>query len=223
MILSALAGFAAGLVHVLSGPDHLAAVAPLTVESERKPWLAGFSWGAGHTGGVWFVGAMALLMRGALPVEALSSWSERLVGVVLVGIGVWGLKKAVSGAAHMHFHEHDGERHAHFHLHHPATPHFSMSAHSHTHTAFAVGTLHGLAGSSHFLGVLPALALPSNTAALLYIVSFGVGSVIAMSVFSWVIGAAVTRWKGNEEKAYRWSLTGFSTAAILVGAFWLTG
>jgi len=28
--------------------------------------------------------------------------------------------------------------------------------------AFGVGTLHGLAGSSHLLGVLPALALPSR-------------------------------------------------------------
>ena len=31
---------------------------------------------------------------------------------------------------------------------------------SHAHASFCLGVLHGVAGSSHFFGVLPALALP---------------------------------------------------------------
>src|SRR4029450_9914430 len=38
--------------------------------------------------------------------------------------------------------------------------------------AFAVGTLHGLAASSHLLGILPALALPSTRAAGAYLLCF---------------------------------------------------
>ena len=43
----------------------------------------------------------------------------------------------------------------------------------HGRAAFAVGTLHGLAGSSHLLGILPALAMPSDLAAGIYLLLFG--------------------------------------------------
>jgi hypothetical protein len=39
----------------------------------------------------------------------------------------------------------------------------------HAHASFCLGVLHGVAGSSHFFGVLPALALPTRAAALTYI------------------------------------------------------
>ncbi|MGK7346143.1 MAG: High-affinity nickel transporter [Candidatus Nitrospinota bacterium M3_3B_026] len=193
-----LAGLAAGLVHVLSGPDHLAAVAPLATEGRRRGWLAGLTWGIGHTGGVWLVAALALAMRGALPVEALSSWGERLVGAVLMWIGVWGFLRVFSGRARAHGHEKG----------------------VHTHAAFGVGTLHGIAGSSHFLGVLPALAAPSNMEAVLYVIAFGAGSIAAMAGFAWAVEAVTARWSGAE-RAYRWSLSGLSSAAIAVGVFWL--
>ena len=34
----------------------------------------------------------------------------------------------------------------------------AVHAHSHAGASFAMGTIHGLAGSSHLFGVLPALA-----------------------------------------------------------------
>lgn len=43
-----LAGLAAGAVQVLTGPDHLAAVAPLSVASREAAWKAGLRWGRGH-------------------------------------------------------------------------------------------------------------------------------------------------------------------------------
>ena len=45
-------------------------------------------------------------------------------------------------------------------------------------STLAVGTLHGLAGGSHFLGVVPALAL-STSQAVLYLVAYGLGTVTA--------------------------------------------
>src|SRR5688572_3654911 len=66
MFAALLAGLAAGLIHVLSGPDHLAAVAPLAGGRGRS-WRAGFLWGLGHSGGVLAVGLLALGLRGALP------------------------------------------------------------------------------------------------------------------------------------------------------------
>jgi hypothetical protein len=79
----AFAGLAAGMVHVPAGPDRLAAVARLAADSRRPGRWAGCSSGLGHDGGVLAVGALALLLRGLLPVEALSCWGERLVD------GVW--------------------------------------------------------------------------------------------------------------------------------------
>ena len=71
MLAATLAGLAAGLIHVLSGPDHLAAVAPLA-GGRGRAWRAGFLWGLGHSGGVLAVGLLALALRGALPIDALS-------------------------------------------------------------------------------------------------------------------------------------------------------
>ena len=83
-----LTGFAAGAAHVWSGPDHLAALAPLAADRPARSWLAGARWGAGHSLGVVVIGLLALAFREALPMETLSSWSERLVGVMLFGIGL---------------------------------------------------------------------------------------------------------------------------------------
>jgi hypothetical protein len=186
----ALAGLVAGFVHVLSGPDHLAAIAPYAVTGKRRAWRMGVRWGLGHGAGVLIVGILALLLRHALPVEMLSAWSEWCVGLVLVAIGIWGLRRAFVG--HVHSGRHGGG------------------------VAVAVGTLHGLAGSSHLLGILPALALPSNLAAGAYLLAFVAGSVAAMGVFAALLGSVA-----GAARVQR-ALLGFSSAlAVGVGLFWM--
>jgi ABC-type nickel/cobalt efflux system permease component RcnA len=239
VIVAALAGTLAGFVHVLSGPDHLAAVAPLASDGEQRPWQAGAVWGLGHSSGVLGVGVVALLLRGWLPMDALSSWSERMVGFVLLGIGIWGLHRAFRTRVHTHPHTHGpnhspgpGEsqgqqRHTHLHAHVHAVrgqatdPAHAATRHRHTHAAFAVGVLHGLAGSSHFLGVLPALALPGLSASLSYLGGFGAGTVVAMSGFASVVGLIAARAQHRGPMATRWLLSACSTAALLVGIAWL--
>lgn len=222
-MIAALTGFVAGLIHVLSGPDHLAAVAPLAVEGKRRAWATGFRWGLGHASGVVLVGVLSLLLRDVLPVDLISSWSERLVGVVLIGIGLWGFRQAFYQHLHTHEHSHGGQPHRHAHLHGPETAHpeTAPATHTHTHAAFAVGTLHGLAGSSHFLGVLPALALPTTTAAAAYLGAYGAGTIFAMVTFSSVIGLVAARFSGGRNRAYRSLMCASSLAAVLMGGFWL--
>jgi hypothetical protein len=217
------AGLLAGLVHVVSGPDHLAAVAPLAAEGRGRRWAAGFFWGVGHTGGVWVVGALAFFLREFIPVELLSHWSERLVGVVLVGIGLWGFRRVFCHRLHAHEHVHGGERHVHVHLHDAETAHAHevSSTHRHTHAALAVGGLHGLAGTSHLLGVLPALALPTLAASAAYIGAFGAGSILAMTLFSTVVGTLAGRFSLGGARVYRGLLAALSTAAVGVGVVWL--
>jgi sulfite exporter TauE/SafE len=201
-VLAALAGLLAGLVHALSGPDHLSAVAPLVIGEPRRRWRMGLFWGIGHSFGVWAVGLLALALRGILPVEHLSSWSERLVGAVLIGVGLWGLRRAFAARLpHVH----------------PGQSRRSQPGRA----AVWIGSVHGLAGSSHILGLLPALALPSPAAGFAYVVGFGLGAVAAMTAFSSAFGLVAARLTARGPRAYQALLASFSAAAIVIGGYWL--
>lgn len=217
-----LTGLVAGFVHVLAGPDHLAAVAPLAVRHRFRSWILGLRWGIGHTGGVLIVGVGALLLRGILPIESMSAISERLVGVFLIGLGLWMLRKAFDKRIHLHGHDHQGQHHSHFHLHSDVASHSLPASHKHTHTALAVGTLHGLAGSSHVLGILPALAIPSTILAAGYMVSFGIGTILGMVCFSSIIGWLSNHLAATNVAVYRGLTITSALAAIIVGGFWLS-
>lgn len=216
-MLTILTGAAAGFFHVLSGPDHLAAVAPIAVTDRERGWLAGWTWGIGHASGVVVVAVLAIVLRDLLPpIEAISAWSERLVGAALVGIGLWALRRSTqvrTGA-----HAHGPLSHAHLHVQRgPAW----LRRIGHAHASFCLGVLHGVAGSSHFFGVLPALALPSTAASLLYIAAFGSGTIVAMTAFAAVVGVAGQRGRGRHFPQ-RAMLVSAALLAITVGGIWLT-
>src|SRR5262245_25180275 len=111
-------GLLAGLIHVFSGPDHLAALGPLAVRRRRAAWSLGLRWGLGHSLGVAVVGVAALFLRRFLDLEHLRFWSERAVGVSLIAIGLWGCRSLLRDRVHAHPHRHaDGAEHVHFHVH----------------------------------------------------------------------------------------------------------
>lgn len=178
-------------------------------------------WGLGHSAGVAVIGLLSLWLRDWLPVDLLSTWGERMVGVMLFGIGLWALRRALKHNVHAHEHQHDGQQHVHLHTHRHGHGDDEKTPHRHTHAAFGIGILHGLAGSSHFLGVLPILAFPTKTQAVAYLLAFGVGTVISMASFSWVLGLVTKRFALGNVKVYRGLLSTCAVAAMGVGAFWL--
>jgi len=195
-----LAGLAAGLLHVFSGPDHLAAIAPLAADGDRGQWKEGLQWGIGHTAGVLLIAMLLLLLREQLPLEAISANSERIVGALLIAVGSWGIWRALRLGLH-------------------------PPSHSHPHTAasFAMGTLHGIAGSSHLFGVLPALAFPSRQSSILYLAGFGIGAIAGMTAFAAAIGLLSHRLGRRHPRSYSGLLYASSSAALVVGGFWLVG
>jgi hypothetical protein len=217
-MLSALTGFFFGLIHVFSGPDHLTAIAPIAVKHPRRAWLTGAQWGLGHSAGVFFVGLLVLLFREILPLASISSWSERIVGLLLIGIGIWGLRKALSQKLHTHAHTHEGGSHVHFHLHSLRESEHQHNPHAHSHAAFGIGTLHGVAGSSHLLSVLPAFALKTQTEVVAYLFAFGLGTIAAMAAFSYGVGFWATHV--GSLRAYRRLMAGSSALTLAVGVFW---
>lgn len=219
-MIALLTGFIAGIIHVWSGPDHLAAIAPLAVQKPKRCWVPGARWGFGHSAGVAVIGLLSLWLRDLIPVNLISSWGERIVGVMLIGIGCWALSKAFR--IHAHEHEHDGDRHVHLHAHTHHVGHEQPAAHlHHTHAAFGIGILHGLAGSSHFLGVLPILAFPTRVQAIGYLAAFGAGTILSMATFSSLIGLLSSRWATGSAKIYRGLMSLCAVSAMAVGCFWL--
>jgi sulfite exporter TauE/SafE len=221
-VIALFSGLAAGAVHVISGPDHLAAIAPLALNNWRKALAIGFRWGLGHSSGVLFVGLLALVARELLPIEALSGWAERMVGVLLVAIGLWGLRRSLQTRLHAHAHTHDGTTHVHYHAHaeRDAHPPAERSSHQHTHTAFIVGTVHGVAGGSHFLGVVPALLFTSRIESLFYLSAFAIGTVLGMTAFASALGFASHKMERSPTRL-KWMTSGASAAAIALGCYWI--
>lgn len=195
-----LAGIAAGLLHVFSGPDHLAAVAPLASDRERRQWLAGLQWGIGHTLGVLLIATLLLLLKEQLPLDAISAYSERVVGASLILIGSWGVWRA--------FQQHRQPQHGH--------------SHTHAGASLSLGTIHGLAGSSHLFGVLPALAFPSRLSSALYLAGFGLGAIAAMTAFSAAVGLLSSKLN-RHPRSYSGMLYATSALALVVGGVWLVG
>jgi hypothetical protein len=241
-----LTGALAGLFHVLSGPDHLAAVAPLAASDGRRGWISGWTWGLGHASGVVLVAVVAILLRDALPpIEVISAWSERLVGAALIAVGLWAFRRSarVAPAPHVHSareaapqaseHERSGSASlvtvpsgpasggapVHVHLHVQRGPAWFRRL-GHAHASFYLGVLHGIAGSSHFFGVLPALALPTRAAALTYIAAFGGGTVIAMTAFAAIVGSIGSR-AHQTPVGRRTMMMAAATLAIVIGGVWI--
>lgn len=210
-LVAGLAGVMAGGIHVLAGADHLAAVAPLAARGRRRAWAAGLRWGIGHAGGVAIVAALAFVLREAISLESLSSWSERVVGVTLIAIGVWAVTGAGRSLRTATPHRHAESGHSHGRIHRRRRQRASL----------LVGLVHGAAGGSHILGIVPALALPSRAASVCYLAGFGAGTALAMTLFAALAGAASGRFAAAGPRAWAGFLRGCGATSVAVGVFWL--
>ena len=162
------AAFFLGLAHAFEA-DHMVAVSALVSESKgvRHSSLQGLLWGLGHTATLVAAGAVLLALKLVIPVP-LMHFFESLVGVMLLIVGVGVIYRSLRSAPHMHSDSH----------HH----------HSHRHRrSLMVGMVHGLAGT----GALMLLAVGSASSfmgGMLFIMTFGVGSIAGMLLASTAFG-----------------------------------
>lgn len=174
-------GFVLGLKHALDA-DHVVAVSTIVSQTKslKKSLLAGAIWGVGHTITLLLVGLVILIFKLTIP-DKLALSFELIVGVVLVVLGVDVLRKVIKEKVHLHEHQHGSSVHTHLH------PHKESWSHDHTHRSFVVGMIHGLAGSATLM-LLVLTTVRSVFQGLLYILIFGVGSIIGMLIVSGIIG-----------------------------------
>lgn len=189
-------GLVFGLKHATE-VDHVVAVS--TIVSQDKSILrsatVGALWGAGHTASLLAIGAIVLLFRVAIPAR-VTGWLEFGVALMIIGLGVAALYRALrkSSEVHVHQHSHDGLSHAHIHFHENETKHEVSSAKAHSHALkqvgwkpVLIGTMHGLAGSGA-LTLLVLTQIQSPWLGLMYLAIFGVGSLVGMLLMSGLIG-----------------------------------
>ena len=224
-----ITGSLAAMLHVITGPDHLAAVTPFAIESKKKAWKVGVFWGIGHLFGMSLIGVLFILFEEFIPIEKISNYSEQLVGFVLIFIGLWAFYQIFNKKNnHKHLHVHSNNSpviHTHSHQ------HSHENNHQHTHgnkikhsyfTSFSVGVLHGLAGVAHFILFIPILGFTSTVDAIEYIIGFAIGTVLAMTIYALVIGkiASLAKKEHNEDFFKGIRLAG-GLFAIIIGIYWV--
>jgi len=210
-----LTGIVAGFVHVVSGADHLIAMVPAAINNPQKALKNSFSWGLGHSSGVLLLAFLAILIKDITPLNKFSSIAEFLVGISLLIVGLFAIKNSFQLSIHSHSHKHEnGIAHRHFHLH---VKEQKNNNNKHSHALTGLGLLHGIAGGSHFLAVLPALALPL-TSACLYLISYLIGSLISMNLFTCLI--SFTTFKASQKFIKR-LIAVAGGLSFSLGLFWI--
>lgn len=207
-LLAAATGFFLGVRHCLE-PDHLTAVAHFAsaARSPRHGLRAGLLWGAGHGVSVLVVG---LALSGLhARIAGLEPIAERAVGLTLIALSVWRLRRLVR-RPHDHVHRHeDGLVHSH--------PHRHGREHLHAHAPTFTGLVHGAAGA---LGVAALLGLSAPRFSVMVAAgAFALGTLVAMGAAGWLAarfysGAASAGWE-------RATVTLTAASGFALGIFWI--
>ncbi len=176
----------------------------------------GVVWGLGHTLTVLLVGAAIIVFKIAIPVRlGLAMEFAVAVVLIMLGVGAAAslMRKAATRmraslseqqglVVHAHAHAHGGAVHLHSHVHVDSRENIDDAMH-HDHRisadrlppfaarrpllrSFAVGLVHGLAGSAA-IALLVLSAIPQPLWATLYLVIFCVGTVIGMGLITTAI------------------------------------
>lgn len=213
LLSSAWTGLVAGCLHTLSGPDHLAALAPLSIgRTKMESAAVGALWGCGHDAGQVIFGILFLILKDKLQIELLRTWGARVVGITLLAIGVMGIKEASdvpepcvaveSGNLQVSLLD--------------STPSLKSGKKKFGYATFATGIVHGLQPDA-LLMVLPALALPSRVAGAAFLFMFLLGTIMAMGGYTAFIGSCSDALKNRIPRITEGLSWGSSLIAIALG------
>ncbi|WP_457616448.1 hypothetical protein [Lutibacter sp.] len=223
-----LAGTIASMLHVISGPDHLAAVTPLIIETKKKSWKIGISWGLGHLSGMLIIGILFLFFKEFIPIELISSHSEQIVSFILIGVGLWSFYR-INNEPKKHFHPHvhkDKETYIHIHKH----EHSANQEHQHIHvkiikqnllSSFGIGIVHGLAGVAHFLLLIPVLGFNDKIEGIQYIIGFAAGTLLSMTTYAFIVGKISSYSKHfHNDLFFKGIRFAGGLFALVIGVYW---
>jgi len=172
-------GFMLGMRHAME-TDHVAAVASLATRSVSRAETLRLAavWGLGHTLTLLLFCCVVVALDAVIP-QLLARSLELGVGMLLVALGADVLRRlwreGQLRAAHaVHAHVHPGSS-----VGAPGRARFPLRA-------LVVGMMHGMAGSAALILLTLETAHSAGTA-VLYVLPFGIGSIVGMVTFSAVI------------------------------------
>ena len=194
--------------------DHLIAVSNILrkIDSVKSSIRTGFSWAIGHMLTATVITITLFIFKESFLNKVLPHF-EKIVGVMLIVLGILSLRDFFS--FHSHRHSHGSIVHSHPHI------HLKNYGNKHTHMhMFGIGAVHGLASNDELLMLFAAsLAVTSllGLIAALGMFSFGValGMMLFASVFSYPL------IKMHSEKIYKFVSFGTGAAGITYGALML--
>lgn len=149
-----------GFTHAFEA-DHLVAVSNIVTKrsSTKLAVKDGIYWGLGHTSTILLIGLIMIIGKATF-LNGYFGYFEAIVGVMLIILGLYRLYKYfIKKETHTHDHVHDGNHNL----------------------AYGVGLIHGLAGSGAMI-LLVMTEIKESLNSMIYLVIFGLGSVIGMLV-----------------------------------------
>ena len=168
-----------GLLHAFEA-DHILAVTNIVSQrSTVAPALKdGVFWGLGHTSTIFLIGIVMIFFKVNIPDHSFS-YFEAAVGLMLVLVAAYRFyvflrEERIVIHTH-HHHEHEGANaQPHIHVH-------KKGSHSLHRASYGIGIVHGLAGSGALV-VLVMTQIDTIGSSLLYLLLFGLGSIIGMTL-----------------------------------------
>jgi len=213
MITFIILAFALGIKHSLDA-DHLCAVSNILVRinSIKKSVRLSLFWVAGHM----ITAAIVTIILFSIKAELVSSLLEKMeifAGVIIILLGIWGLKRAYFWHSHSHLHE--GFSHSHIH------PHQKNETFNHTHKhLLGIGILQGITSNDELLILLAAsLGVSTLLEALFGVGIFSLGVAAGMIAYSAIF--SIVQKRLNKIILQRWIEGLVGVISIFYGSWML--
>ncbi len=166
---------AVGFSHAFEA-DHLVAVS--NIVTRRRTLVSaikdGIFWGLGHTSTIILIGLVVIVGKVTILNEYFG-YFEAVVGLMLIGLGLYRLFK----------YKHLSKGHNH-----------ESSEEQHHHLAYGIGFVHGLAGSGAMI-LLVMTEIQDNFNSILYLLIFGLGSIVGMLLAAGIFSLPFSRRFSN--------------------------
>lgn len=174
--LALVLGLVLGVRHAVD-PDHLAAVLALS-RSDRRPGrvvASALAWGLGHSL-TFLVCAVAVVSFGVVPPAGFEDAVTLTVGSTLILVGLLAIRRNVCGLSDGVGSEDGSDRLR--------------------RRAFAVGGVHGLAGS-HAVALLALATIPDPRIAAAHLFVFCLGTLLGMAAIAFLLSRSIERAAGS--------------------------
>lgn len=227
-----LVGYGAmfGTLHILTGPDHIAAMVTISANKGYKAFLIGVQWGFGHSIGLLIIFAILLTIDdNILEKTYVAEW---IVGFFLIFLGFLGYYRTYKyykqktiiyniqeeTTAIVPYQE-QAKYKIYINKYKNYINKYKYLLDKHKILSLITGILHGLAGPGGVLGVLPAILLNDKEKSAAYLGTFCTIGIITMGTFSALWGE-LSKQIG---KKFDIIILGTSSSlSIIIGIIWIS-